>query len=192
MHPYAKKRSRKSLYITITAIVVLLGGVFAALELTNTTHIFHKEKPPMVTANEVTKGVPHPTNANTTTTKEVPSDSSSTRNTPSLVNKTVVAPTGEFVSNHHPNLGGSPAPNTMTSVCTTTVGVSCKITFTNTSTGTVKSLPSQTTDAGGSTYWDWKLQDIGLTAGTWKIQAVASYGSQTKTATDIMDLEVKP
>jgi hypothetical protein len=170
---------------------VLLGGVFAVLELTNTTHLFHKEKLPVVTASETTKGVPRSTNTGTTT-KEVSNDSSGVTNTPPLADKTVVTPTGEFVSNHHPNLGGSPAPNTMTSVCTTTIGVSCKITFTNTSTGTVKSLPSQTTDAGGSTYWDWKLQDIGLTAGTWKIQAVASYGSQTKTATDIMDLEVKP
>lgn len=191
MHPYEKKRSRKSLYITTATIVVLLGGVFAALELTNTTHLFHKEKLSVVTASETTKGASHPTNTGTTT-KETSNDGSGATNTPPLVDKTVVAPTGEFVSNHHPNLGGSPAPNTMTSVCTTTVGVSCKITFTNASTGAVKSLPSQTTDAGGSTYWDWKLQDIGLTAGTWKVEAIASYGGQVKTTTDIMDLEVAP
>jgi hypothetical protein len=52
-------------------------------------------------------------------------------------------------------------------------------------------LPPETTDSGGSAYWTWKLQDIGLTEGTWKVQAKATLGSQTKTANDLMDLVVK-
>lgn len=188
-HPLESKKWLLALLACIfTAAVILF-----LLEVTDTTHIFHKEKLPVVTASEATKGVPRST-APSTTTKDTGSNKSDNQARPDTppVTKTVTAPTGDFVSNHHPNLSGSPAPNTMTSVCTTTVGIDCKITFTNVSSGAIKSLPNHQTDAGGTAYWDWKLQDIGLTAGTWKIEAIASYGDQTKTATDIMNLEVAP
>lgn len=101
------------------------------------------------------------------------------------------APTGQFISNHHPNLSGNPAPNTETSTCTTSPGASCTITFTNG--GTVKSLPVQKTNANGTTVWtDWSLQDIGLTQGTWHTRAVATNGSRQASATDVMDLVVNP
>ncbi|HET7060328.1 MAG TPA: hypothetical protein VFH99_03385 [Candidatus Saccharimonadales bacterium] len=100
----------------------------------------------------------------------------------------LLAPFGNFVSNHHPNLSGSPAPNTMSSVCNTTPGASCKIIFTKD--GTTKELVSQTADANGSVYWNWKLQDIDLSSGSWKIQAITSLNGQTKTASDAMDLVV--
>lgn len=97
-------------------------------------------------------------------------------------------PVGTFVSNHRPNLSGNPAPNTESSTCSTTPGVSCKITFTMGS--TVKSLPLQQTDGDGNTHWDWKIQDIGLTAGTWKISAVAVNGSNTASANDATEMVV--
>lgn len=98
------------------------------------------------------------------------------------------APMGTFVSNHRPNLSGSPAPNTEISTCTTTPGVQCRVSFTKNN--IVKSLPSQLTDVNGNTNWSWKLQDIGLTDGTWKISAIATNGGHTSTANDSMDLEV--
>jgi hypothetical protein len=104
------------------------------------------------------------------------------------VNVPLVAPSGTFVSNHHPNLGGKPAPNQIQSVCTTTSGAKCAIVFTKD--GVTKSLPAQMTDSEGTTYWTWKLQDIGLTAGTWHVEAKATLGTQTKTASDYMNLEV--
>src|SRR5690606_17218727 len=100
----------------------------------------------------------------------------------------LITPFGNFVSNHRPNLSGSPAPNTLSSVCNTTPGASCTISFTKD--GTTKSLPAQTADANGATYWNWKLQDIGLTTGTWKVQANASLNGQTKSASDALDLVV--
>lgn len=103
---------------------------------------------------------------------------------------TLFTPSGQFISNHHPNLSGSPAPNTIASVCNTTPGAGCKIIFTMG--GNTKSLPSHDADANGTAYWSWKLQDIGLTAGTWKVQAVASLNGQTKSASDAMDLVVAP
>lgn len=110
---------------------------------------------------------------------------SSPKGTSSL---TLFTPSGDFVSNHHPNLSGSPAPNTMTSVCNTTPGATCKITFTMD--GITKQLPSKTADSNGTAYWSWKLQEIGLTAGSWKVQAIASLNGNTKTATDALDLVV--
>ena len=99
-------------------------------------------------------------------------------------------PVGTFVSNHRPNIGGSPAPNMMDSTCTTTVGSYCKITFTKDS--TTVSLPDKQTDASGNVSWSWKLQDIGLTEGTWSISAVATNGSKTASANDSMALVVGP
>lgn len=105
-------------------------------------------------------------------------------------NARLMQPLGQFVSNHRPNLSGQPAPNTISSVCQTTSGATCTITFTLGN--TVKSLPKQSTDKGGYTYWEWRLQDIGLTTGIWQVEAVATLGSQQQTATDPMNLEVKP
>lgn len=100
------------------------------------------------------------------------------------------APTGTFVSNHEPNLSGSPAPNTENSTCKTTPGAQCVIIFQNGS--TIRTLPTQTTDASGNTLWNWAIQDIGLTAGEWSVTARATNGSKTASTTDPMKLIVKP
>jgi hypothetical protein len=53
-------------------------------------------------------------------------------------------------------------------------------------------LSAQTADSGGAAYWDWNLQQVGLTEGTWKVTAKATLGSQTKTADDVIPFEVGP
>ncbi|HVV25583.1 MAG TPA: hypothetical protein VHC21_00935 [Candidatus Saccharimonadales bacterium] len=125
------------------------------------------------------------TNSGTTDSDE--ESSSSSKAAPSA--QTLFTPTGEFISNHSPNLSGSPAPNTESSVCNTTPGATCQITFTMDS--TTRSLPAKTADANGSVFWSWNLQSVGLTAGSWKVQAIASQNGQTKTASDAMLLVVK-
>ena len=98
-------------------------------------------------------------------------------------------PLGTFVSNHYPNLSGSPSPNIETSTCTTTPGAKCQIRFTQNN--VIKYLPLQTTDANGNTNWSsWKLQDIGLTEGSWKVSAIATNGSKQSVANDSINLEV--
>jgi len=102
-------------------------------------------------------------------------------------NASLVVPSGDFVSNHDP--GENDSQLIETSVCNTTAGATCQITFTKD--GVTKSLPAQVTDRGGSTYWDnWAPSDVGLTAGSWKIQAVASLNGQTKSASDAIPLVV--
>jgi hypothetical protein len=178
---------KKKTIVIGSCVVVLLLATAVFLEATNRTRVFHKQSVTQ-TASDATKGELSSQKANNDTANPETPPSSTTGNTNDSM-PAPDAPNGVFVSNHHPNLSGSPAPNQINSVCTTTSGASCTIVFTNGS--VIKSLPPETTDSGGSAYWTWKLQDIGLTEGTWKVQAKATLGSQTKTANDLMDLVVK-
>ncbi|HSX36462.1 MAG TPA: hypothetical protein VLH84_06035 [Patescibacteria group bacterium] len=191
--PAARKRpSHRPKKLVVVAVLVSLAGIVAILELTNTTHWFHHKSAkftPSPTANANTKGagaVSQPgdgssssSNSSSQTTTGTSKDQQSgvDPNTP------LQAPTGVFVSSHHVDPGSS-----MQSVCNTTSGAKCSISFTKD--GVTKSLAAQTTDAGGSTYWPWQPKDIGLTPGSWTITATATLGSQTKTASDASPLEV--
>lgn len=184
-------------YLTVLVVVLLAAAIFAGLELTGVTHVFHKKQTPTVAGGDFnskgekkTGGTSNSASANQSSDSNNPGSSSyNTSQKLSTTNAVLLAPSGDFVSNHSPNLSGSPAPNTETSVCNTTPGASCKITFTKS--GVTKSLPAQTADPNGFVSWNsWKLQDIGLSAGSWKIQAIASLNGQTKTASDALDLVV--
>ena len=205
MRPYQQRAQerrkrlfrKKPIIIGLLAVLVL-AGVVATLELTNTTHWFHKNtfvtapNKPNRTLNADTKGDTGTSNTSGSTSSGASTSNSqpATKDNTSepTVGGTLKAPTGNFVSNHHPNLSGKPAPNEIQSVCVTTAGASCQIVFTKD--GVTESLPAQTTDRGGAAYWTWKLQDINLTVGSWKIQAKATLGSQTQTADDPATLEV--
>jgi hypothetical protein len=102
--------------------------------------------------------------------------------------QTLLAPSGNFVSNHHPGEGGSPTSET--SVCTTTPGATCKITFTKD--GVTKSLSVQSVDRGGSAYWNgWTPSDAGLSSGSWQVKAVATLNGQSESTTDAIELVVQ-
>ena len=97
-------------------------------------------------------------------------------------------PSGTFVSNHRPNISGKPYPSSINSTCTTSPGASCEIMFTN---GQLKkTLQKQKVNNNGSTYWEWDINNLGLTAGVWKIKAVASNGSLTSETEDPTDLVI--
>jgi hypothetical protein len=56
-----------------------------------------------------------------------------------------------------------------------------------------KSLGSKTTDGDGAAYWtSWKLQDVGLSEGSWSITATATLNGQSKSTTDSLSLQVSP
>jgi hypothetical protein len=190
-----KKSKQKYLIMSICGVIILLFAVLAVLEFTNTTHFFHKASPLSVNSKTPTtggasqdnqKGEPqnssNPTSNNTTQPGDSKNSVSGTATT------SLEAPSGDFVSNHRPNLSGSPAPNIISSVCTTTPGATCTINFTKD--GVTKSLTSQTTDRGGSSYWNWTLQEVGISSGTWKIQALATLNGKSKSTNDALDLVV--
>lgn len=102
----------------------------------------------------------------------------------------LISPSGTFVSNHKPNLSSSPAPNSEQSTCITTPQAKCTIQFTMN--GSIKTLPSETTDSSGVASWNWTLQQVGLTSGSWSIEAIATLNNQTQTTQDQAPLEVSP
>jgi len=184
-------------FIGTVALLVILAGV---LEMTNTTHFFHKQSHVL----DVNNNTPTTGGASQNNQKGQPQGSSSDNSGDALqpgdaksdaggvITGNLLTPAGDFVSNHHPSLSNtSTAPNVLTSVCNTSPGATCVITFTK---GTVtKSLAVEITDRGGSAYWNnWSLQSIGLTAGNWKVIATATLKGQSKSATDEMALVVAP
>ncbi len=192
--------SRRQLWwaaVAVAAVLIIFGG----LELAGVTHVFRHRNTGLatqpVTPNR-TGGLATKGGSGGSTATTQPSSSggdqtaagSSKEGTGNTSGATLVTPTGTFVSNHSPNLSGHPSPNQIQSTCTTTSGATCTIVFTNGS--VTKQLPVQNTDLQGAAYWTWKLQDIGLTAGTWHIQAKAVLGDQTKTADDALSLEISP
>jgi len=197
--PPATKHSRKRLFLIIGAAVLGLVILVAVLELTNTTHFFHaaplknyetQANKPNRTINSGTKGedASQNTKKNDNTanqTAPLPEDSKQNTTTPGITGELVTPTNSTFVSNHRPQNNSE----LLQSVCNTSAGATCQMIFTNN--GTTKSLPAQMTDRGGATYWTWSPSQIGLTAGTWTIQATATAGSQSQSETDTISLEVK-
>lgn len=174
----------------LAGLLVVIFIIGLILEMAGVTHLIREDSRPA------------PASGSTYTKGESPRDKLSEETNNSVTNRqndkglaypsseaaSLIEPSGNFVSNHRPNLSNTPAPNTISSVCTTTPGAVCTIHFTQN--GTVRSLEARTADKGGSAYWDWKIQDLGLTIGVWKITAVSTLSGQTKTTMDSIDLEV--
>ncbi len=185
----SQTRWYKKLSFVLPAVVIVIGLSLAALEATNTTGFFHNRNPGLVT----TPITPNRSAGPETKGEEPKAEkepSAAPPETEPATNATLKDPLGTFVSNHHPNLDGSPNPDQIQSVCETTPGAICKIVFIKGS--VTKQLPPQKTDGEGAAYWSWKLKDIGLTEGSWKVQAVAQLGNQEKTTDDALALEIEP
>lgn len=189
---YTKKNNKRILGIVIVAVILLGAATWALIDS-------RRPNEPQPTANSLTKGEsssdldldtagsqpsPPSTSPQPTATPQPGNDKVADGTT----GANLLDPSGTFVSNHSPNLSGSPAPNTIQSTCNTTPGATCTISFTKD--GITRQLQAQKTDAGGATYWNWKLQDVGLTEGSWQVSATARLGAQTKTTNDALPLEV--
>jgi hypothetical protein len=181
----APSKKRKLILLCGLAAVVVACISLAILEYTNTTYIFHdrpvthetQPNTPGRTANPNTKGEAASPNTDGTATDP-------DKGTANPGNVNLLTPSGNFVSNHRPKDNRADQQ----AVCVTTPGASCEIIFTNGS--TTRSLPAQTTDRGGATYWTWSPVSANLTAGSWKVQAKATLHDQTKTASDATNLEI--
>lgn len=186
--PYhtSKRRARVPKAILLA---LLTGAAIVLIAIAGYTHFF-APKPKPTTASPYTKGSGPTANPGTNNAPSSSSNndgSTTTKGSGGVSTATLLAPSGVFVSSHHVSLSG---PTAESSVCNTTPGAACIIRFTDTSSGTVKELRSQQTDAGGATYWSWKTSDVGLGIGVWKVEAIASLGTQTKTTADALNLEI--
>ena len=185
---------KKRTVLIIIGLLVAIVAVLGVLEATNVINILGASKKTTQSAGQSTKGEPESGSSQSSTdnggnTSDSGQQESAQKTTANAgTSQNLLVPRGNFVSNHNPNLSGKPAPNTEGSVCNTTPGAKCQIIFTKGSTS--KSLPTRTTDSNGSAFWSWKLQDYGITAGSWTITAKATLGSQTKTSADALKLNV--
>ena len=184
-----KNRSNKNKIIIVSAVIasiVLIGLIYYSLQRDDSAELDTTDSTRV--DSDSTEKSNDSNSPSLSSSKDDPRISDDTPVAVPEVSVTPQAPKGTFVSNHRPNLDGSPAPNFMNSTCTTTAGAQCKITFTKGETSV--SLPSQQADANGNVSWSWKLQDIGLTEGTWTVVATATNGDKSSTTEDPMKLEV--
>jgi hypothetical protein len=176
----SRKIPRKSIYVLLAALLILTAALFA----------FHRpNKGSGVIPSSAVKQTSG--SSDKQPSAQASPDKSTASGGQTVPSETVLlSPSGNFVSNHHPNLGGSPAPSAEQSVCNSTPGATCRIVFTK---GDItKTLAAQTTDNNGATYWNWDVKDAGFTEGTWQITVTADINGQSKTATDSQDLVVQP
>ncbi len=180
----SRKQSTLKKAIIISVIVLVAAIAYVVYAKMNTAWPFTKDTQNTTLGGSDTNKPPKNTNDNN------PSKDPDDKITPAIDATTAPdKPVGTFVSNHHPNLSGNPAPNQMSSTCTTTPGAECQIRFTKGD--IVKNLPVKTTSSNGTANWNWKLQDINLSAGDWRVTAIASNGDKTVEASDPMQLSVQ-
>lgn len=183
----------KSLAVPVAAVVII-AAVLAGLEATDTTHLFHSPSTPPVIpsttpANQSANQPDKPANSDSSGQNTAPAP----RKTPAKNSASdteglpLYMPYGAFISNHRPGQDGSPTSET--SVCNTTPGATCYISFSN---GTITTkLPAQKTNSSGVTYWYWDVNKAHLGAGSWQVTAVASLGGQTKKTKDPQPLTIE-
>jgi cytoskeletal protein RodZ len=192
-----KRRQSQKKFLLPAIVVAGIIILMLILELTNTTHVFHKKRVPATipvatrqnnvasTGQSQAKKPSSTLNSTAQTDSQTSKQSSSTGGSGS--NLPLIQPYGSFVSNHRPGQDGS--PTTEQSTCNTTSGATCYIQLTNTATNVTTKLPPQPVDSGNTTTWSWDANK--LTSGSWQIVAVATLNGQTKTTTDPTSLEVQ-
>lgn len=191
-----KNKYLRPLPLILTAVAAAILAM-TILELTNTTHVFHKRKAVTSTipadkstgsgAADKSRSDSPSTPAENTTNPPAASDKSTT---PPTSGTELLAPSGNFISNHRPSLGGVPNSSSEESICTTTPGAFCTITFKKD--GVTKTLESLQTDNSGTVIWQWDVKSAGFIPGTWTVTATATLNGQTKSTDDLQPLEVQP
>lgn len=162
-------------------LVLMILVILTVTELTNVTHFFHHSKSPAI--------IPTINQSESSSESINPSDQSqkNAETSKGTSSTELLSPYGALISNHRPGQNGSDLIEV--SQCITTPGASCYLKFSKD--GVVKTLPLKSTDSTGSVFWQWSVKDAGLTSGNWSITAVATLGSQTKSTTDQISLEVE-
>ena len=186
------KRHKALTILIILSVLVVAGSLVFAYK-------YSSAKPKLPTST-TTHHISTPTS--TTGKSKAASKGSSTTSSNSQTNSTTVSPSppstkqslippfGSFVSNHSPSLSNSSQSYELSS-CETTPGSSCYIQFTDNS-GAKIDLPSETTNSQGVTSWSWYVGNKGFTAGSWRIEAIATLNGQTKSTVDSKSLNVRP
>jgi hypothetical protein len=176
-----KIRSKKMLIMLLIGVSLLGCGFLLYINNkppTPTTSI------PSTTQDEDIKNVEQGVsakNANSTTSSSM-SDKQGGDTTATIT--AVNTPTGNFVSSHRVNSSAS----TIESICTTSLGATCEITFRKGD--TILTLGKKQVNNNGTATWIWTPASLALTSGSWEIMATATMGDKTSTAIDPLKLDV--
>lgn len=178
--------------LTLVALIVIAGTIYS-LQQPDTGSSEIPAKTPETTDNQANQnGDKDFSQSAGNTSPSTTTDTGATPKSNSNTGATLIKPSGAFVSNHQPSLSGASSPSAMQSVCNTTAGASCTITFVNSASGVTKTLAAQTTDKNGSAFWSWDVKSAGFSEGSWKITATATLNGQSSSSEDTLALEVKP
>lgn len=194
--PKSRKRSIKKLP-TILIFLLAIIVVLAILEVAGVIHLRHKNGSAGV-PGYVRTGISNNSSGSSAASSSTPTSSPGSNSQPAgnstkttapaggaSDNTNLLAPYGQFINFHNATLDTKEV-----SVCSTSPGATCTILFKYN--GKTISLGAKTTDGSGSAYWgDWTPGQLGLTKGSWTIEAVASLGSQSKQTTDNKQLIIK-
>lgn len=175
-----KKNSTKKRLIIFVAVAmfILAAGTFFFVRRSNNSGV---TTTPSTTQEEDQAAVEQgesQKNTGSVTTRE-----NDKQNNAAAGSGSVAIPEGNFVSSHRANM-----TSTIESVCTTTSGASCDISFTKD--GVTKTLGRKDVNNAGAASWIWTPASIGLTPGSWAITATAQLGGAQAPSKDPINLEV--
>jgi cytoskeletal protein RodZ len=181
--------SSRPVMLLVISIGVIALGYLLWQHYHHTTTVIPSTVPASSKSSQTQKGDNSQQTTPTSTTQTTTTTSDKTASEPST-SAPLKAPSGTFVSNHSPNIGGVPAPSSESSVCNTTPGATCTISFTKDN--QTKTLQSQTADNNGNVYWNWNINTAGLSVGNWQISATATLNGKSLTTVDKLTLDVSP
>jgi cytoskeletal protein RodZ len=174
-------KSKEMLFLLLIVGALIVGGYF----LYNSTNTpAPTTSIPSTTQNEDIKNVEQGVsakNSNSTTSSSMSDKQGGSTASPQT---SLDTPTGNFVSSHKV----SSSTNTLESICTTTTGATCEITFRKGD--TILTLGKKDVNNSGTATWIWTPGSIALTNGSWEITATATLGDKTSTAIDPLKLDV--
>jgi hypothetical protein len=180
---------RKYYWLAAIIVVVLIVSLVIGVKHHNDNARKNRKVIPAETPTE--SSVNKPSLAKTSnSTSSASADKAIGSASPSPTSQLSEPPSGTFVSNHKPSLGGSSSPSQEQSSCNSVPGAKCYIEFTKGD--AVKTLPIQTLDNNGTAIWNWDIKTAGFSVGNWQIKAVVSLNGQSKSSSDNMSLEVQP
>lgn len=169
------------------ALLILGGGAYTLLTSSSATKT---QTIPAKPSPAPTAQVSQPTPSSKSSSNTPQPQPSSQKESQSSGATALITPNGQFVSNHNPSLSGSKEMYSESSVCNTTPGATCFITFTMGS--TVKKLEAREANTNGAVFWEWDIKSAGLSEGTWTVTATATLNGSTKSTQDSQNLQVQP
>lgn len=181
------KHARKS-SVVIVSLLIIAAGIVAALELTDTTHLFHKASNKPSTADNT--GVPGPINYGPPTDVEKQDSESHKDNTPPASDSTTTKKKVEVAITTWVQKEGNIEVNGFVSGVVEDGGT-CTLTLTSESTGQkVTTSRTAVANATNTSCGSSAIPVTKLNRGKW--QAVLSYNSATSTGnSDAVEVEVQ-